>query len=181
MDLSGIAGLGPKRIAALESAGVRSLSDLLYYIPRTWLDRTRVDAIANCIPEQRVVLVGTIVRAGILRGRRNRFSATLRDSSGTIELLFFSGVPQWSKRLEPGSRWVAIGKVSSFRTLQLVHPELQPIEEEENFAGGIVPVYSINEEMRKQRMENRFLVKLFAQVFKQPNLHLPKAAPEELT
>jgi len=181
MDLSGIAGLGPKRIAALESADIRSIPDLLYNIPRNWLDRTRLNRIAECTADQRVVLVGTIIRAGVLRGRRSRFSATLRDETGTIELLFFSGVPSWSKRLEIGSRWVAMGKVSAFRSLQMVHPELQPMDEEENFAGGIVPIYSINEEMRKLRMENRFFIKLYAQVFKQPNLHLPKGAPLELT
>lgn len=181
MDLSGIAGLGPKRIAALEEAGIRSLGDLLYNIPRTWLDRSRLDKIATVVADQRVVLVGTIIRAGVLRGRRSRFSATLRDETGTIELLFFSGVPQWSKRLEIGSRWVAMGKVSAFRSLQLVHPELQPMDAEEEFSGGIVPVYTITDSMRKQRMENRFFQKLYAQVFKMPNLHVPRAAPESLT
>lgn len=181
MDLSGIAGLGPKRLSALEEAGIHSLPDLLYNIPRTWLDRTRVDPIATCRPDSRVVLVGTIVRAGVLRGRRSRFSATLRDESGSIELLFFSGVAQLSKRLEAGSRWVVMGKVSKFRNLQLVHPELQPMDEGEDFSGGMTPIYTITESMRKQRMENRFFVKLYTQVFKLPNLHLPKAAPQELT
>ena len=181
MDLSGIAGLGPKRLAALHRAGIRSLTDLLYNIPRTWLDRTRVHSIAEIIPDQRVVLVGTIVRAGVLRGRRSRFSATLRDASGTIELLFFSGVPQWNQKLTVGSRWVAMGKVSQFRSLQLVHPELQPLDGDETFGGGIVPIYSISEEMRQLRMENRFFIKLYSPVFKQPHLHMPQAAPLELT
>ena len=41
----------------------------------------------------------------------------------------------------PGMRFVAIGTVSEYRGLQLVHPELQPIEDDADFKGGIVPVF----------------------------------------
>ncbi|MDR1759449.1 MAG: ATP-dependent DNA helicase RecG [Fibrobacter sp.] len=180
MDISQLPGLGPKRLQALHESGIYTLSDLLYYIPRTWLDRTRIDEIANCKPGDNAIVIGTVVQAGIIRGRKSRFQATLRDNSGQIQLLFFRSANYWAKNIKPGMRFIAIGKTGEFRGLQMVHPELQKIEEGEDFQGGIVPVYTITEPMREAKIEQRFFRKLFDSIFKLPNLHLPASCPEEL-
>ena len=77
MEISQLPGLGPKRVEALRKAGLNSIADLLYNIPRTYLDQTKVTAIGNCRAGERVVLIGKISRSGIVRGRRSRFVATL--------------------------------------------------------------------------------------------------------
>lgn len=180
MDLTHVPGLGAKRIEVLEAADIRDIPSLLRNIPRSWLDRTHLNTIATCKPDQTAVIVGSISRCGPVFGRRKRFQAWLRDSTGEISLLFFSAVPYWQKRITPGTRWVAVGKVQSFKGLQMVHPELQPLDAEDEFQGGIVPVYSISELMRSSRMEQGFFRKLYAQLFQAPWLHLHDACPSEL-
>ena len=181
MDLSTLPGLGPKRVQVLNEAGFYSVTDLLYNVPRTWVDRTRISRIANSKEGDLGVFVGTIARAGIIRGRKSRFVAYLDDGSGQISLVFFRGVSHWAKSLVVGSRWMAIGRVNDYRGLQIVHPELQKMDEDEEFHGAVVPVYSISEACREAHMEQKFFRTLYANLFKLQSLSLPEGAPEELT
>jgi len=175
--LSDIRGLGPKRVAALNESGINTLWDLLRYLPRNFIDQRNITKIKDLKPDERVVLVGHITRSGITYGKRQIFTATLQDETGSIEMVFFSAASYWQARLKSGTRWVAIGKGTVFRTIQLVHPELQTLEEDEEFSGGIVPIYSITEPMRKAKMENRFFVRFYKELFwKNLSLILP---PEE--
>ena len=47
MEISQLPGLGPKRAEALRKAGLGSVADLLYNIPRTYLDHTKVTQIGR--------------------------------------------------------------------------------------------------------------------------------------
>jgi ATP-dependent DNA helicase RecG len=175
--LSSIQGIGPKKTAALKECGISTLFDLLSYLPRDWIDQRRITKIRDIKAGERVVLVGCIVRSSMIYGGRARFSATLQDETGSIEFVFFGAAHHWQARLKNGSRWVAIGKGTVFRAMQMVHPDLQALEEDEEFSGSIVPIYTITEPMRKARMESKFCAKLYKSLFeKNLNLILP---PEE--
>lgn len=180
MDLEHIPGLGTKRIQILRQAGLGDIPSLLRYIPRDWLDRTQVTPIAQLVPDRSQVMVGRIVRCGMVYGRRKRLLATLQDSSGQISLVFFRALQHWQKKLQIGSRWIAVGKPASFRGLQLVHPELETLNEEEDFQGSLVPVYPIREEMRQSRMEQTFFRKLMTQLFNTEWIRLKKTVPESI-
>ena len=180
MDLAHIPGLGAKRIEVLKKAGISDVPSLLRNIPRSWLDRTQLNRIADLKADVTAVVVGSISRCGPVFGRRNRFQAWLRDASGELSISFFSAVPYWQKRITVGTRWVAIGKVQVFRGFQMVHPEMQPLDGEEDFEGGVVPVYSISEDMRASRMEQAYFRKLYTQTFAASWLHLRDACPSTL-
>lgn len=181
MDLKFIPGLGPKRIKVLQKAGLGDVPALLRNIPRTWLDHTQIDSISSLKEGDSCVLVGNISRANLIYGRRPRLMAHLRDASGQeIALIFFAAATYWHKRLTVGSRWVAISKVQNFRGLQLVHPEMQPLEADEDFTGKITPVYTISEEMRAARMEQGFFRKLYSDIFAADWLQLSSSTPDFL-
>ena len=181
MDLSTLPGLGPKRLKALSDSGFHSVSDLLYNVPRTWFDRTRLDKIAESHAGENVVFIGRIVRAGLVRGRTSRFIAVLDDGSGKANLVFFRGARHWSSSITVGSRWCVIGKLGDYRGLQLVHPEMRKMEEDEEFSGGIEPVYSITEAEHAAKIEQKFFRNLYAKIFAMPNLSVSNAPPRELT
>lgn len=181
MDLSQLPGLGPKRLEALRKSGLNSIGDLLYNIPRTYLDQTKVTKIGECQVGEKVVLIGTVKRAGIVRGRTSRFIATLTDSTGEISLLFFKACTFWNKRIKPDSHWLVTGTVGDYRGLQITHPDMQPFDEGEEFSGRILPVYPISEACRESRMEQKFFRQLYQTVFKFPALTLPGTCPRELT
>lgn len=181
MEISQLPGLGPKRIDALRKAGLNTVSDLLYNIPRNYLDQTKVTPIGNCRVGEKVVLIGTIKRAGVVKGRRSRFMATLTDGTGEIQLLFFQGTSYWARRIKNDTRWLVTGQVGEYRGLQMSHPDMQPFEEDEEFNGCIQPIYPISEACRESRMEQKFFRNLYKTIFKFPNLTLPGICPKELT
>ena len=181
MDISQLPGLGPKRMEALRKAGLCSFADLLYNIPRTYLDQTKVTPIGNCRVGEKVVLIGTIKRAGVVRGRRSRFMATLTDGTGEIQLLFFQGTSWWARRVKNDTRWLVTGQVGDYRGLLMTHPDMQPFDDDEEFSGCIQPVYPISEACREARMEQKFFRGLYKTIFKFPDLTLPGLCPKELT
>ncbi len=181
MDLANLPGLGPKRLEKLRKSGLNTVADLLYNIPRTYLDQTKVSKIADLRDGERVVIIGIITRAGIVRGRMSRFMAVLTDGTGEIQLLFFRGTRFIASRVKPGTRWLVSGTVGSYHGLQLVHPDMQPFDEGEAFNGQILPVYPISEVCREAKMEQRFFRNLYKTIFNFPGLTLPNACPRELT
>ncbi|MCQ2062319.1 MAG: ATP-dependent DNA helicase RecG [Fibrobacter sp.] len=181
MEISQLPGLGPKRIEALRKAGLSTVSELLYNIPRSYLDQTKVTPIGNCEVGEKVVLIGTIKRAGVVKGRRSRFMATLTDGTGEIQLLFFQGTSYWARRIKNDTRWLVTGQVGEYRGLQITHPDMQPFDEDEEFSGCIQPIYPISEACREARMEQKFFRSLYKTLFKFPNLTLPGICPRELT
>ena len=181
MDLCNLPKMGPKSLDALKSAGIVSLSDFLYNIPRTYLDQTRVTPIGNLHEGDRVVVIGKIIRAGIIRGRSSRFVATLADGTGELTLTFFQGTQYHSKRLAIGSRWVATGVVGDYRGMQMTHPDMQPIDEDEQFNGQILPVYPMTETMVKARITQKSLRNWYNVIFHFPALSLSGICPRELT
>ncbi|NLO22988.1 MAG: ATP-dependent DNA helicase RecG [Fibrobacter sp.] len=180
MDLKQLPGLGPKRIQLLQKAGFNSVQDLLFFIPRTWLDHTTVQKINELQVQDKAILVGTIQRAGVVRARTPFFQATIADSTGEITLTFFRNPSYWSKRIQVGMRCVVIGVVSAYRGLQLVHPDIQVLSEDAEFKGRIVPVYSISESWKEARMDQRFFLKLFEHIFKLANLSVSNSCPTPL-
>ncbi|OWV17692.1 ATP-dependent DNA helicase RecG [Fibrobacter sp. UWB4] len=181
MDLSNLPGLGPKRVEKLSKSGLNTVADLLYNIPRTYLDQTKVTKIADLHDGERAVVIGIITRAGIVKGRMSRFMAVLTDGTSEISLLFFRGTRFIASRVKPGTRWLVSGTVGLYRGLQLVHPDMQPFDEGEAFNGQILPVYPISEICREAKMEQRFFRNLYKTIFNFPGLTLPNACPRELT
>lgn len=181
MEISQLPGLGPKRVEALRKAGLNSIADLLYNIPRTYLDQTKVTPIGNCRVGEKVVLIGTISRSGTVRGRTSRFVATLTDGTGEIQLLFFRGTSFWARKIKNGTRWLVTGQVGEYRGLQITHPDMQAFDEDEEFSGCIQPIYPISEACREARMEQKFFRALYKTIFNFPGLTLPGLCPRELT
>ncbi|RKY65851.1 MAG: hypothetical protein DRQ08_04620, partial [Candidatus Latescibacterota bacterium] len=53
-----VKGIGPKRAEALRSVGVETLEDLLYHIPRRYLDRSTICSIGEAPSAREVTVVG---------------------------------------------------------------------------------------------------------------------------
>ena len=102
MDLNYLPGLGPKRVSALKKSGLSTVADLLYNIPRTWLDQTQVASIGTSRVGDKVVLVGRVLRCGLVRSRTTRFIAYFSDGTGEIQILFFKATSYWSKKISAG-------------------------------------------------------------------------------
>ncbi|WP_151525147.1 ATP-dependent DNA helicase RecG [Serinicoccus kebangsaanensis] len=131
--------------------GIRTVGQLLDWVPRTYLDPSRPTAFRDLPHGEDVVVVGT-VRAATTHQMRNRRGRRLvvdvaDESGGTIQLTFFKPYGH-QDRLRPGVRVVCSGQVGVFRdTLQLTHPDYATVGEDGAGAAdwlldGLVPVYT---------------------------------------
>jgi ATP-dependent DNA helicase RecG len=140
-----------KTAAVLErTRGLRTVADLLDWLPRTYLDPARPAAFAGLPHGEDVVIVGTVrsARTHQMRNRRGRMLVVdVEDDTGaSIQLTFFKPYGH-EERLRPGVRVVCSGQIGDYRgTLQLTHPDYAPIREDGNsgtwLLGGLVPVYT---------------------------------------
>ncbi len=132
-DVKFLAGVGEARAKLLATElGVRTLGDLLHYFPFRYIDRAKVYGIKDVTEEVEDTYVQ--IRAQVLgkkiigEGRGQRLSVTVRDRTGTTELVWFRGVKWIEKRLEPGREYVFFGRPHFFRgEFSMVHPEVEPV------------------------------------------------------
>jgi ATP-dependent DNA helicase RecG len=170
MRLQDLPGLGPKRVEVLKNTGIQSPEDLLRYIPRSWQDRTQALRDLSLSQEgDDVVVLGKIVDARLYHGRSSRFQAVLEWEGGSIVLVFFHFLENWTRRLQVGKIFSAFGRLQSFQgQWQIVHPDLQSWKKESDYRGEVFPIYPLSEEMRSSRMEHRFFHKVMQKLFTNP-------------
>ena len=160
--LSSIKGIGPSKNDILIENGINNIYDLLNYYPRKYLDRSTITPIANIKNNSQTNLVGKIEAAGLVNGRKRQFfKAILADKSGMVELAWFNGAKYLSKSIKIGDRLAISGKVEFYNKLQIIHPEYDRLNNEDDplNSGIITPLYPIPGALRKNRMDSLFFRK----------------------
>ena len=138
-------GVGPRRSEVLAKSGLVTVEDLLYHLPFRYEDRRRVITSDEARAGEDATLVGRIIktRQRPLRGRgRSMLEAVFEDERGSLGLVWFHQAAYFKKRVEGAERWLVHGRVETGRGhLQLVHPEIEPVEGALEEVARIVPVY----------------------------------------
>src|SRR3989442_12378015 len=87
-------GVGPRRAADLERAGLITAEDLLYRFPLRYEDRSRLHSIATLKPAQPAAIAGRITVCALRSTRRRGFKifqASVEDGTGSL-------LPVWLKQ-----------------------------------------------------------------------------------
>jgi len=143
-------GVGPRNAALLAKAGIRTLRDLLYYLPRRYEDRTNLPSIGSIRPGQNVTVRGRLIRVEGRPLRRGmvRISATLVDSSSSVNLVWFN--QPWIQRKLSAIK----GEIIAFGTVkesgfayEIQNPEFEVIDADDDGSAfaRITPVYPLVE------------------------------------
>lgn len=138
LSVQSLKGVGPKVAEKLAKLGATDTYDLLFHLPKSYQDRTRITAIKHLRIGQSSLVQGEIsgVRVQITpRGRR--MMARLSDETGQITLRFFhfSNAQQTSLKSVEVIR--AFGEVRiGPNGLEMVHPEYDLVRE-----GEVLPLY----------------------------------------
>ncbi len=178
------AGIGPKRVTALQNAGVYTIGDLLYYFPRRYLDRSTVTPINRLKPDQEVTVVAKVMQFTVQKGRRSRFVLLVGDGTGFLHCIWFSRLTWWYKMFKPGE-WLALsGKVGFFKGLQMTHPEFDRLgmsgEGELVHTGKIIPLYPSNESLGEAGFDSRGFRRIIHGVLKAYGEQIRESIPETL-
>ncbi len=155
-DVKYLRGVGPQRALKLAERGIRTVGDLLGYLPFRYEDRIRFTAIRNLILGQTATVLAR-VESGVASpfGRRFRtrrdaiFHLAVGDGSGLLHVKFFHG-GYLEGRLKHGQRIVLHGKVERDpmrpARIEMVNPQYELLGEEGDTSdstemGRIVPIY----------------------------------------
>ena len=141
-------GVGPRRAADFEHAGLLTVEDLLHRFPIRYEDRSRLQSIASLKPGQTSSLAGRILSCHLRSTRRpgfKIFDAVVDDGTGSI---FVSWLNQPFLRdvFARGQHVVLYGAIEmrGHGGLQLTNPQYEILDEEDRetiHTGRIVPVY----------------------------------------
>ncbi len=152
-------GIGDRRAELLGQIGIVSVYDLLTYFPRKYLDRTKIDRIANLRLGGEVTAIGRVSSFRIFPGRKARFILILKDDSGELKCIWFRGAHYMKNAFRIGE-WLAVhGRVKFFDGLQIVHPEYDRLsdgKESENYGKRqIIPLYPGTEKLSEAGLDSR--------------------------
>ena len=157
-DVQYLKGVGPQRALLLAERGIRTIEDLLGYLPFRYEDRIHFAQIRDVRPGgiytlQAVVLDGAPVAYGrpAPNFRRRRADAIyhllVRDASGSLACKFFHG-GYLADRFKSGKRLVLHGRAELDKyhpgRVEMVNPEFEILSSDSadsTEVGRIVPIY----------------------------------------
>lgn len=149
-----IKGVGPKKSEVLAAAGIRTIEDILYYLPSRYEDRSVVTKIRQLrIGEQQSVR-GEVVSTGdkIARNGMRVFQLVITDGTGFLHAVWFRQ-PYLKDMFQAGQKVVLYGRVELYDKIQIVQPEYEIVKEgapESVHMGRIVPVYPLAGEITQK-------------------------------
>jgi ATP-dependent DNA helicase RecG len=156
--------VGSKKAEVLKKeADISSFEDLLNYFPYKYMDRSRFYKVVEINGNMPYIqLKGRILSfetAG--EGRAKRLIARFTDGTGVIELVWFQGISYVKEKFSTGKEYIIFGKPTEFgRTYTIVHPDIDPIEQAGQVAGGLTPYYNTTEKMKKSFLNSRAIQNL---------------------
>lgn len=159
-----LAGVGPKKAEVLKKeAEISSFEDLLNYFPYKYIDRSRFYKVVEINDNMPYIqLKGRILSFETVgEGRSKRLIARFTDGTGVIELVWFQGINYVKDKFIIGKEYIVFGKPTEFgQTYNIVHPDIDPIEQVGQVAGGLTPYYNTTEKMKKSFLNSRAIQNL---------------------
>ena len=158
-------GVGPQRASWLSKEWeIHRIQDLLQLYPYRHIDRTQIISIKDCREEGAFVQVKGILRRleQLGEGSKKRLVGVLRDETGSLDLIWFTGISYLYKQFVIGQEYIIYGKLQSFRDqFSISHPEMEPLlTENQALPSSFYPMYSGTEKSSKIGIDNRFLRKV---------------------
>ncbi|KAB2834689.1 MAG: ATP-dependent DNA helicase RecG [Candidatus Brocadia sp.] len=145
-------GVGPRRAEIFGKLGMHTIRDMLFYFPRDYKDRTRIQKISEATIGAEITIQGKVlgVQTRMARSRKNVLEVFVSDETGTIAATWFNQ-PFLRNKFHVGDSVFLHGKVGAYKYLQLLSPEYEIVQDDEANAkeGSIVPVYPLTEHMNQ--------------------------------
>lgn len=184
-EIKFLSGVGPKRSDLLNSeAGIATFSDLLYYFPYKYIDRSKFHKISELdvsMPHVQIrgVIEGFYTEGG---GRRKRMTALFKDETGTVKLIWFKGIKWITNSLKVNEEYIVFGRPGIFsNTINIIHPEIEdPKKSKSKIISNIQAQYSTTEKLKDNYISSRTISKLLGNLFSLSTLRIADTLPEWL-
>lgn len=176
-------GVGPKRAELLsKELNINTFKDLLHFFPFRYVDRSKIYSISEIESTMSYIQIrGSIAKmTEVGEGlKKRRLIVTLKDSSGTVDLVFFKGIKWIKEKLNYKSEYIIFGKPTVFnQTINFVHPEIedsnsQSVNSQENMIG----VYPSTEKLRNSGISNKIITQIVYNLIQKLHNNLNETLP----
>lgn len=135
-----VKGIGPTLAKELEQKNVTNVLDFLLRIPFRYEDRSQITTIDQLEIDELVTFKAHVMSCSTsYRGRRTITRATLQDTTGRVQAIWFNN-RYIGSQLKKGSEWYFSGKISDRR--MLVQATVERVKTDTIHTGRLVPLYS---------------------------------------
>ncbi|NPV79052.1 MAG: ATP-dependent DNA helicase RecG [Firmicutes bacterium] len=178
--ISSVRGVGQARASSFMALGIETVDDILWYLPRRYVDFSTIKPIEQVIAGETVTVMGEVISVEVKQSARDRRLwlniARVRDDTGTIDIVFFMRTrnakmrPRFSMAPSKGALVYVSGVVQhSYGRLAMVNPDFEEIhgarrdeqkagptkvsaEDELLSTGRVVPIYGLTRGLGQRTM-----------------------------
>ena len=157
-------GVGPFRSDLLKKElRIFNYGDLLMHYPFRYIDRSKIHTISELRESMpNIQLKGKIIKFEEKGQKRaKRLIAHFQDETGIVELVWFKGARWIRSSIKLHTEYIVFGKPSAFKgNFNIVHPEMDMQEENQQFTAGLQAVYHTTELLNAKGLSSRAIGKL---------------------
>ncbi len=150
-----VKGVGPRRAALLAKIGIMTVEDILFHVPRRYVDRSRIARIRDLKTGELETFAGKVVAHSVHRTKSGEpvFDLLVSDGSGMATCRWFNQ-PYLSRAFKTGEEYFFSGEVGYYRGIQMLHPEYERAQDLDQLlhTGRVVPMYRLTEGMSQKQM-----------------------------
>lgn len=123
-------GVGPRIGERLANLGIGQIRDVLFHLPRKYMDRTRLIPMGSLRHDQEALVEGEIELTQVQYGKRRSLLCRLSDGTGSLTLRFFHFSKGQQNYLRRGSYLQCWGQTRRVgKNLEMIHPEYEHVSE----------------------------------------------------
>lgn len=184
-NINYLPGVGPKKAELLKAElKIASYEDLLYYFPYKYVDRSKFYSIREVSSKLAYIQVkGRFTALSTVgSGRQSRLTATFTDGTGILELVWFKGHKYVKENINSEAEYIVFGKPSSFNgKINIVHPELEKVDENRPKIGTTLQAfYNTTEKMKRGFVNSKAIQKFQQNVFLSFQGKIPETLPARI-
>lgn len=160
-NIEKLKSIGTKRASKLHKLNIYTVSDIIEYFPRDYINRSNLLSIKDFTIDKENTFIASI--ATIYENKRINdkiiTSILLKDLTGTITAVWYNQ-PYLKNNFLKGYEYLFTGKViKKYNKLEIISPEYESINNGELLSGGrIVPIYAstykLSQKMLRQLIKN---------------------------
>ena len=144
LQLSDLKGVGPKMQQHLKAANIQTPEQLLFWLPRTYEDRTSLTKLSNLQVGQNALCEGKILKTAMSRTGKKVLKVWIEADGVVVLCLFFHAYSYQVRSFVQGHTLRCYGRVSGFLDkLQMVHPEYEIFSGSKEVKKTFDPIYPV--------------------------------------
>jgi ATP-dependent DNA helicase RecG len=157
---------------------------MIHYYPFRYIDRSKFYTIIEIDSDTAwLQLKGKIISMQTIgTGRTSRLVLTFKDSTGTIELIWFQGAKWVKEKVQIGKEYIIFGKPNLFNgRFNFTHPDIEPADEEALIQNEpLQPYYPTSEKLKSRGFTPKNFVRIMRTLISQVHKYIPEILSPEL-